>query len=120
MLSESPHAVEPGTGGVGGWLHARRIRISAWIAAAECIVVLFSPELTKFTVVALGVLAVLLYAVGRESGSHLLRQILWIFAASQLLAVLGVILAWIVKWAVILAVIVFAVVGLLFLLRDRR
>jgi hypothetical protein len=46
--------------------------------------------------------------------------VLWIFAASQLLAVLAVILAWIVKWAVILAIIVFAVLGLVYLFVDRR
>ena len=45
---------------------------------------------------------------------------LWIFAASQLLAVIAVILAWIVKWAVILAIVVFAVVGLGYLFLDRR
>ena len=47
-------------------------------------------------------------------------QILWIFAASQLLAVIGVILAWIVKWAVIMAVVIFAVLGLVYLFLDRR
>jgi hypothetical protein len=57
---------------------------------------------------------------GRESGSHLVRQVLWIFAASQLLAVIVVILAWIVKWAVILAVVVLAVLGLAYLFLDRR
>jgi hypothetical protein len=46
--------------------------------------------------------------------------VLWIFAASQLLAVIAVILAWIVKWAVIMAVVVFAVLGLVYLFVDHR
>jgi len=48
------------------------------------------------------------------------RQVLWIFAASQLLAVILVILAWIVKWAIILAVVVLAIAGLAYLFIDRR
>ena len=57
---------------------------------------------------------------GRESSSHIVRQVLWIFAASQLLAVIAVILAWIVKWALIMAVVIFAVLGLVYLFLDRR
>ena len=52
--------------------------------------------------------------------SHLVGQIRWIFAASQLLAVIVVILAWIVKWAVIMAVVILAVLGLAYLFLDRR
>jgi len=66
------------------------------------------------------VVAVLAWLGGRESRSQIVRQILWIFAASQLLAVIGVILAWIVKWAVIMAVVIFAVLGLVYLFLDRR
>jgi hypothetical protein len=91
-----------------------------WIAAAESIVVLFSHELTKWTVIVLAVVAVLAWLGGRESRSQIVRHVLWIFAASQLLAVIGVILAWIVKWAVILAVVVFAILGLVYLFLDRR
>jgi hypothetical protein len=120
MLSDSPHALEGGGSGPGRWLHARRIRLSAWIAAAESLVVLLSHDVTKWTVIALAVVAVLVWLGGRESRSQFVRQLLWIFAASQLLAVIAVILAWIVKWAVILAIVVFAVVGLAYLFLDRR
>ena len=102
------------------WLHERRTRLALWIAAAESLVVLFSHDLTKWTVIVLAVVAVLSYLGGRESRSQIVRQILWIFAASQLLAVIGVILAWIVKWAVIMAVVIFAVLGLVYLFVDRR
>ncbi len=102
------------------WLHERRTRLALWIAAAESVVVLFSHDVTKWTVIAIAVIAVLSYLGGRESRSQIVRQILWIFAASQLLAVIGVILAWIVKWAVIMAVVIFAVLGLVYLFVDRR
>ena len=120
MLSDSPHAVEHGSSRPGRWLEARRIRLAAWIAAGEAIVVLFSHDVTKWTVVALAVVSVLAWLGGRESRSQVVRQVLWIFAASQLLAVIAVILAWIVKWAVIMAVVIFAVLGLVYLFLDRR
>jgi hypothetical protein len=102
------------------WLHERRIRLALWIAAAESLLVLISHDLTKWTVIALAVVAVLAWLGGRESRSQIVRHILWIFAAAQLLAVIGVILGWIVKWAVIMAVVVFAVLGLVYLFLDRR
>jgi hypothetical protein len=120
VLSESPHAIAPGTSSAGRWLAARRFRISLWIAALESLAVLFSHQVTRWTVVGVAVLAVLAWLGGRESRSHVVREVLWIFAASQLLAVIAVILAWIVKWAVILAIVVFAVVGLAYLFLDRR
>ncbi len=120
MLSDSPHALDHGGSGPGRWLGQRRIRIAAWIAAAECVVVLVSHDLTKWTVIALAVVSALVWLGGRETHSHLVRQILWIFAASQLLAVIGVILAFIVKWAVIMAVVIFAALGLVYLFLDRR
>ena len=120
MLSDSPHAVDRGSSRAGLWLTERRTRLALWIAAAESIVVLVSHDLTKWTVIALSVVAVLAWLGGRESRSQIVRQVLWIFAASQLLAVIGVILAWIVKWAVIMAVVVFAVLGLIYLFVDRR
>jgi len=119
-LTDSPHTLEHGTSKPGRWLQARRVRFAAWIAAGEGIVVLFSHNLTKWTVIALAVVSVLAWLGGRESRSDVVRQVLWIFAASQLLAVIAVILAWIVKWAIIMAVVIFAVLGLVYLFLDRR
>jgi hypothetical protein len=120
VLSDSPHAVDRGSSRAGLWLQERRTRLALWIAAAESFLVLISHNLTKWTVIALAVVAVLAWLGGRENHSQIVRQILWIFAAAQLLAVIGVILAWIVKWAVIMAVVIFAVLGLVYLFLDRR
>ena len=106
--------------GPGGWLQHRRIRLAAWIAAAEGVVVLFSHDITRWTVIVLAVVGSIAWLGGRESRSRTVRQVLWIFAASQLLAVILVILAWIVKWAIILAVVVLAIAGLAYLFIDRR
>jgi hypothetical protein len=120
MLSGSSQAIEHGTSRSGRWLEAHRVRLAAWIAAAEAIVVLFSHDVTKWTVVVLAVVGVVAWLGGRDSSSHVVREVLWIFAASQLLAVIAVILAWIVKWAIILAIVVFAVLGLAYLFTERR
>ena len=117
MLSDSPHAIARGP---GGWLEQRRIRLAAWIAAAEGIVVLFSHDITKWTVIVLAVVGSVAWLGGRESRSRTVRQVLWIFAASQLLAVILVILAWILKLAIILAVVVLAIGGLAYLFIERR
>ena len=117
MLSETSHAVEPGP---GGWLRARRNRISLWIAAAEGIVVALSHDVTKWVVFALVAIAVFAFAYGRNNSSNVVRQALWIFAASQLLALILVLLAVFLKWLVIVGLIVFAVLGLAFLFFDRR
>jgi len=120
VLSDSPRSVEHGSSRAGRWLGEKRIRLALWVAAAEAVVVAFSHDLTKWTVIALAVIAVLAWLGGRESKSDVVRHVLWIFAASQLLAVIAVILGWIVKWAVIMAVVVFAVLALVYLFRDRR
>jgi hypothetical protein len=120
MLSDSSHTLPHGTSRAGRWLEAKRIRVALWIAFAESLIVLFSHDVTKWAVIALAAVGVIAWLGGRESGSHVVRQVLWIFAASQLLAVIAVILAWIVKWALILAVVVFAILGLVYLFLDRR
>jgi hypothetical protein len=113
-------AIEHGSSRPGRWLQSKRIRFALWIAAIEALIVLLSHDVTKWTIVALAVVSVLAYLGGRESRSSIVRAVLWIFAVSQLLAVIAVILAVIVKWAAIVALVVFAVLGLVYLFLDRR
>lgn len=121
MLSDSSRATIPqGSSRAGRWLESRRVRIAAWIAAAEALIVLFSHDVTKWTVIVLAAVAVLSWLGGRESRSQVVRQVLWIFAASQLMAVVAAVLAWIVTWAVIVAIVIFAILGLVYLFLDRR
>jgi hypothetical protein len=118
VVSESSsQAVEPGR---GGWLRARRTRLALWIAAGEGIIVAVSHDLTKWTVVALAALAGLVWALGRNTSSSVLRHVLWIFAVSQLLAVVLVLFAVFFKWLLILGLIAFAVIGLAIIYFDRR
>jgi hypothetical protein len=118
VLSETqPRTVEPG---LGGRLRFHRVRIAIWVAVAEGVIVVFSHDLTKWTVTALAVIAGLAYLLGRNAKSNVVRQAVWIFAASQLIAFLLVTLGFMVKWALVVGVIAVAVVGLAYLFVDRR
>jgi hypothetical protein len=110
----------PARRGPGGWLRARRHRLALWIAVAEGVVVAFSADLTKWTVVALAALAAVVWALGRNTRSDGLRQGLWIFVVSQLIAVVLVLFAVFFKWLLILGLIACAVIALAFLWFDRR
>jgi hypothetical protein len=97
------------------------VRISLWIAAAEAILVAVLHDVTRYTVIAVAILAVVVYwYAGRRTRSDTVHQLAWIFAFSQLLAVLAAILAIIVFWTAIILVIVFALVALFFVFTDRR
>jgi len=117
LTEQSSQAVEPGR---DSWLRQRRKRFAFWFAAGEGIVVAVSPDLTKWTVVALAAVAALAWVVGRNSGSSTVRSVLWIFVVSQLLAAILVLFAVFFKWLVILGLIAFAVIGLAILYFDRR
>ena len=113
-------AVEHGTTRLGRWLQARRIRITLWIAVLEGIIVALAHDLSRWTVIAIAVPVLALYLFwGREARSHTWRQILWIAGASQALAVVVVILAFILDWLALLLAAIFAAVALLFLFSDR-
>ena len=70
--------------------------------------------------IGLAALATLLWVIGRNAGSTFLRQALWIFAASQLIAFLLVMLGFFLKWALIVGLVICVVLGLAFLFLDRR
>jgi hypothetical protein len=118
VLTETPP--QPIERGPGVWLKTRRVRLSLWIAGLEGIIVAISHDLTKWAVVGLAAVAALAWWFGRHSSSNGVRQALWIFAASQLLALVLVLFAVLFKWLLILGLVVFAVLGLAFLFYDRR
>ena len=121
MVSPSTPLVEHGTSRPGRWLRARRNRIALVIALVEALVVVFFHDVSRFTVIGVSIVAFILYwFAGRNSRSDAFRQSSWIFAASQLLAVLAAVLAFVVFWMAILAASIFAVVALFFVVTDRR
>jgi hypothetical protein len=121
MVSDTSPLVEQGTSKAGRWLRARRNRIALSIALVEAIVVVIFHDVSRFTVIGVSIVAFALYwYAGRSSSSDAFRQSSWIFAASQLLAVIAAVLAFIVFWTAILAACIFAVIALFFVVTDRR
>ena len=86
----------------------------------EGIIVAFSPDLTKWTVIAIAVPILALYVLwARNSSSHTVRQVGWIAGASQALAVVVVILGVLLSWLPLVLAAIFAAVALLFLFSER-
>jgi cytochrome b561 len=105
----------------GRWLRERRTRIALWVAAIEAILVAIFHDVSRFTVFALAIVAVLTYFyAGRRTRSDTFHQTSWIFAISQLLAALAAIFAFIVFWSAIVIMAIFAVVALFYVFTDRR
>jgi heme A synthase len=121
MLSDSAPLIEHRTSRLGRWLRARRNRLALSIALVEAIIVVIFHDVSRITVIVVAAVAFTLYwFAGRSSRSDTFRQLSWIFAASQLLAVVAAILAFILLWAAILAACVFAAIALFFVVTDRR
>ncbi|MDX6476564.1 MAG: hypothetical protein QOH95_2075 [Gaiellaceae bacterium] len=113
------HAIEHGTTRYGRWLRERRLRITLWIAAAEGLLYLFH-ALHWWAAVALALIAVgFWWYVGRTNRSDLLRQLSWIFAASQLLVLCVPIALAVVKLVAIAVIALLAIVALFFLFKER-
>lgn len=103
------------------WLRERRLKLALWIAVLEGIVVAIRGDISRWTVVVIAALVLMLYVATRErirwdAG----RQVIWIVAASQLLALLVVVLAFIVGAIALVLVVLFALVALFYLFTDLR
>jgi hypothetical protein len=113
--------IEHGTSRTGRWLRPRRTRLALWIAIAEGILVAVLHDFTKWTVIVVAIPLILLYAFwGRTARSDTARQLTWIAGASQALAVLFCLVAFVVGLFVIALVVVAALVAIAFFFTDRR
>ena len=97
-----------------------RTKAAFGIAFVEGIVVWAGHGFTRWTVLAIALPLIALWFVwGRNSGRSAIRQITWVAAASQALALVLVILAVILSWLALVLAVVLAVLALLFLFTDR-
>lgn len=104
----------------GLWLRARRLRLALLVGLVESVLVLVGDSGWYWVLAAAAVAVALYLFVGRSMRFHAARELSWIAAASQLIAVL-VPLLWVLVKAVAIAVLVVMVVVLLvMLLADRR
>ncbi|HUZ82467.1 MAG TPA: hypothetical protein VMU73_09500 [Gaiellaceae bacterium] len=113
------HAIEHGSSRSGRWLRERRLRLTLGIAAVEGLLYLFH-ALNWWAAVALAAIAVgFWWYAGRSSRSDLVRQVAWIFAASQLLVLCVPIALAIVKAVAIAVIALIAIAALIFLFTER-
>jgi len=113
------HAIDHGSSRAGRWLREKRLRFTLWLAAVEDTLYLVH-VLHWWAAVALAVIAVgTWWYAGRTSRSDALRQVTWIFAASQLLVLLVPLALGIVKAVAIAVVALLAIAALVFLFTER-
>jgi len=86
----------------------------------ETVLAAFSDDVSRWTIIVLAAIFVPLYVFwGRERGDTL-RQVSWVAAASQALAVVAVLAAFLVGIFVLVLAAIFAVVALVMIFSDRR
>ena len=120
-MAYSQPMIEAGTTRMGRWLRERRIRLTLWVAVIEGLLVAITADLTKWTVLVIAAILLAFYIVaGRHLRWDVGRQLSWIAAASQALAILVVILAFVLGFVAIVAVVIFAVIALVYLFSDYR
>lgn len=101
------------------WLWTNRVKIALGIAIFEGLLVAFEKDFSRITVIVIAVPIILFYLLaGRTVDSRIGREISWVLAASQALAVVAVILAFILGWLALLLAGIFAAVALYLLFHD--
>jgi FtsH-binding integral membrane protein len=102
------------------YLRAHRFRITLWIAAPEGLLVVLG-VIPHLAIYVLAVLAIAFwFSTARRYNSPAARQVSWIFAASQALAVLVPIVLIVAKWAAVTVIAIIAVIALVFLFAERE
>jgi hypothetical protein len=116
-----PSAIDARSTRSSRWLRERRLRLALWIAVFEGIVVAIRGDVSRWTVLVIAALVLLLYVAVRERIRwDAARQVLWIVAASQVMALLVVILAFVVGMIALVLVGLFAILALVYLFADLR
>ena len=120
-MAVNQSAIEHGSSRAARWLRERRLKLALYIAVLEGIVVAIRGDVSRWTVVALAALVLIIYMLLRDrlrwdAG----REVLWIVATSQAMALLVVILAFVIGALSLVLVGILAVIALVYLLSDRR
>ena len=106
---------------VGRWLRARRVRLAIWVAVDEGLIVALENDISKWTVMILAIAVLALYFVaGRNLKWDVGRQLAWIAAASQVLALLVALFAFILWGVAVGVIVVLAILALVYLYSDLR
>jgi apolipoprotein N-acyltransferase len=113
--------IEAGSTRIGRWLRERRLRLALWVAVVEGLLVALTHDLTRWTVLVIAIIVLAFYVLaGRSMRWDVARQLSWIAAASQTLAILVVIVAFVLGLVAIFLVALFAVIALVYLFSDYK
>jgi apolipoprotein N-acyltransferase len=113
--------IEAGSTRGGRWLRQRRVRIALWVAVVEGLIAAFSHDIGRWTILAMAVIVLAFYIVaGRQMKWDVARELSWIAAASQVLAILVVVFAFILKLVAIVVIVGLALAALFYLFTDYR
>jgi hypothetical protein len=83
-MAYSQPMIEAGSTRMGRWLRERRLRLALWVAVIEGVLVALTADLTKWTVLVIGVILLAFYIVaGRNMRWDVARQLSRIAAASR-------------------------------------
>jgi phosphatidylserine synthase len=120
-MAYSQPMIEAGGTRVGRWLRVRRLRLALWVAVIEGLIVALENDISRWTVLVIAVIVLAFYVLaGRSMRWDVGRQLSWIAAASQALAILVVIAAFILGFVAVVVVALFAIVALLYLFSDYK
>ncbi len=118
-MSSTPSVLDHRSSKPERWLRANRLKLTLWIGAIEGILTLIG-AIPHLAIYLLAIVAIAFYAlVGRKYSSATARHLTWIFAASQLIAVLVPGVLFFAKWIAVTAIVIVAVLGLILLFAER-
>jgi hypothetical protein len=120
--SQPQEPSEPRQGGSpkGSWIWENRIKLALGIALAEGLFVALEEDFSRVTVIIIAIPIILFYLLaGRTLESRLAREVSWVLAVSQALAVVAAIVAFAIPAVALVLAGVFGVIALYLLLHDR-
>jgi hypothetical protein len=102
------------------WLKANRLKVALGIAVAEGIFVAIEADFSRVTVIVIAIPVVLFYLLaGRTLDSPIGREVSWILAMSQALAVVAAIVAITIPAIALVLAGVFGAIAVYLLFHDR-
>ena len=103
----------------GRWLREHRVRTALWIAVLEVILAALTATVSKLLIIVLGLIAIPIYLIWGKDQRGTIKQVSWIAAASQALAIVAVLLAHFIGTFVLILAGIFAAVALFLIFSDR-
>jgi hypothetical protein len=102
------------------WLRENRLKLALGIAVAEILFVALEEDFSRVTVIVIAIPVILFWLLaGRTLDSELGREISWILAMSQALAVVGAVIAIFIPLVALVIAGVFGAVAAYLLYHDR-